>query len=347
MQKASLESTVKDSDETLNDNLKLLYNYLEKPTLLDQYKFYFDTYSYSDDGFSKLCSKEFVKNKKETVLTLLKKALNDTKINEIKDEYSPYLMKLKKKYSELKNRVNNTNRDFTQKVENFEKNKEFFVSEADKNMELITSAITSLNFISKYIYLGLKNDVNSEFTSFKNKIFPDVIKGKDLNFTNEITEFMFNSYCTEDEITENYCMNDERKEKELKNKLIELFKKLENNQISEPKEYDIERVLALLKELKNTFGALKDIVEKKEISHMSNDMYKDFEVEIDFMNDYFEEKSPLDLKDIIEPADSEKKPNNDKSEYNVWSFKQHFKNLLESTSYICYSLNKDIFNLDP
>lgn len=326
-------------------------------TVENQYRILFNNLATSSnlEKESLFCNADFLRNTRKKVMRAYRKAINNSTIQNFTDEYSPYLLSLREKYANKKQKINSLNNNFTQNSANFEAAKQFYVSTAQKTIKAFDNAIEKLNYISKYKLLSIKSDLDAEFAKFKSEAFPVLISNATRSFMELFSNFsvycspdLFNSDCEEG-------MVKNLEETEIIKSFLSSLDEIASKDLSEPKLIDEEKLIVLVKQAKKSLEYTRDIVQKKEYTGLFRDLAKEFEEEAGYMSKYLSDLKPFEPSDLvltentvnITKADNitDKIENLAEPEFNISKFKQHFLNLLDSASYICFAVKNSAFTL--
>ena len=301
-----------------------------------------DKVNASKDRF--YCNKDFLREQKKKVIEAHGNALNNTKIFNFTDEYSPLLLALREKYQKKANSFNSLNKNFNENSEKFENDKKSYVAQAQKLIDAFEAATLRLNYIGKYKLLELKSDLASEFEKFKSESFPVFSANETRSIMDSFAQFL--SYCTPDLFNVD-CTKGNIKEEEahVKEAFLGFLDKIVTKEVREPVFLDEEGLIILVKEAKKSLEYTRDIVQKKEYVGLFVDLTKEFESDAEDMGKYLADLKPFELTDIVQPAGNNgtNAVENIETEFSLLKFKDHFLNLLDSTAYMCWVVKHNPF----
>ena len=318
-------------------------------TVTNQYKELFGDLSLNSDSEkeSLFCNGNFLVNTRKKVMDAYNRAVNNTRIHNFTDNYSPYLLKLREKYAEKKIRINLINKNFNENSENFELAKKSYISQAQQTIAAFDVAIEKLNYIAKFKLLELTSDLEAEFANFKKDSYPsltgEAAKSLMQTFSN------FSIFCSADYFDIN-CTNDSKnlEEKVIKEEYSGFLNKIALKDASEAKFLDEEGLILLVKQAKKNLEYTRDIVQKKKYTGLFHELATEFEDEAEFTFKYLTDLKPFQPSDFVESKAVNETVIADKNmpepDLSVHKFEKHFLNLLDSAAYICWVFKHNTFS---
>ncbi len=308
---------------------------------------FFEKYQYTS-----FCDEDYLNNIKTELFKLFDEAMKDAKINDFTDNYSPLLEKLKEKYTKEKETYSSLNKNYENELKEFNEKKTEFLADINTQITAFEEAINSLNYITKYKFLELQSDLVESFRDLKEKVLPK------LNYDSLVKSIRdFNGlskYNTEDNflisIDAEVGSADEEGEKLVKAKFEHFLNYVSDINITDSRTIIEEDLILTLKQIKTYASYAKEIVEKKEFVGLKKDVSMEIELQIDEMNLFLRDKTPMNINTFMlnpnakaTPTTSDDNVENE-SKYDIWHFKKHYSNLSDSLAYVCYIIRNNAFN---
>merc|ERR1711957_639513 len=250
---------------------------------------------------------------------------------DFEDKYTPFLLKLREKYEQREKNVTEIDMDFHKNKEEFTSLAKTFLENSAKIITLFKDALVTLKEFSTAKTLKNPSSIEESFNEFKDQKFPLLTNG---TFVEDCfdTYMSFKKFCVQDLLGKQCVVLTNKTEAttSFKNK----FAKLKDYNLKNSSRVYAEDIYAVTLNVMNIFMTASDIISNANLNSNFNGVTKEYLGELQAMNAYLKNKKAVKISDF---------DHLDKNGANVINFERDFKNLIQSTKFICFNVQKPFF----
>merc|ERR1711957_841673 len=260
---------------------------------------------------------------------------------DFEDKYTPFLLKLREKYEQREKNVTEIDIDFHKNKEEFTSLAKTFLENSAKIITLFKDALVTLKEFSTAKTLKNPSSIEESFNEFKDQKFPLLTNG---TFVEDCfdTYMSFKKFCVQDLLGKQCVVLTNKTEAttSFKNK----FAKLKDYNLKNSSRVYAEDIYAVTLNVMNIFMTASDIISNANLNSNFNGVTKEYLGELQAMNAYLKNKKAVKISDF---------DHLDKNGANVTNFERDFRNLIQSTKFICFNvqvpffLNRPAYNPKP
>lgn len=257
------------------------------------------------------------------------------------DKYSPFLLKLREKYSKRLTETIRIGKLEKESKEKFKVSSKSFLKSASIASKNYEEALTSLKEFSTAKMLKIDTDAKGRFEDFK-KIYPKLITADIEKIFEEFNKFK--NFCIQD-LFGKKCLFDKNLTS-LHLNFVKNFKSLKNYDISNYEKIYIEDLISAVKKVSNVVTTAIEMISNKDTKikakFNNEDLNSSFDgfteeyiFELEKLNKYLNLKKVIDINGSTKPMD--------KNDINLSHFERDITNLIKSTQFICYNIRNPFF----